>query len=116
MNNMEFNHTNISESEEELDLGKSRIRNMGNTCYMNSIIQCINHTPLLREYILSNKYVDTLKENIVVSLDGDCDENDIKTNFKNNIIYQLHRIMKVMWSKNCLVTPASFRKIIAKKK
>jgi ubiquitin C-terminal hydrolase len=106
------------ESEEELDLGKSRIRNMGNTCYMNSILQCINHTPLLREYILSNRYVDDLKYNISTKAkenDEILDENQVKTLFKTNIIYQLHRIMKIMWSKNCLVTPASFRKLIAKK-
>ena len=41
---------------------------MGNTCYMNSIIQCLNHTPLLREFILNNLYIDDLKENIINEL------------------------------------------------
>lgn len=115
---MEFTNSdsNLPDSEQEIDLGKSRIKNMGNTCYMNSILQCINHTPLLREYILSNRYVDTLKQNIKdAGGEGKSDENVVKTVFKTNIIYQLHRIMKIMWSKNCLVTPASFRKLVAKK-
>tara|TARA_B100001248_G_C27376296_1_gene454447 strand:- start:33 stop:1217 length:1185 start_codon:yes stop_codon:yes gene_type:complete len=109
------------------DLGKSRMRNMGNTCYMNSIIQCLNHTPLLREYILKNIYVPELKEKIInefvrqsrednPDFNKDMiDDNDVRKIFKTTLIYQYHRILKVMWDKNCLVTPASFRKLIAKK-
>lgn len=109
------------------DLGKSRMRNMGNTCYMNSIIQCLNHTPLLREYILNNAYVPELKEKIIdeftrqnkeenLAFTKDMvDDNDVRKIFKTTLIYQYHRILKIMWEKNCLVTPASFRKLIAKK-
>ena len=105
------------ESTEEKfnDLGMSRMRNMGNTCYMNSIIQCLNHTPLFREYILKNMYVPELKENNPEFKKEMIDENDVKKIFKTTIIYQYHRILKIMWDKNCLVTPASFRKLIAKK-
>lgn len=117
MNNTEFRNTDPdnkeSSSEEEIELGQSRIRNMGNTCYMNSVIQLINHTPLLREYILSCEYVDVLKS--ILNTDNEMDENEIKNEFKTKVIYQLHRIMKIMWSKNCLVTPASFKKLLAKK-
>ena len=110
------------------DLGKSRMRNMGNTCYMNSIIQCLNHTPLLREYILNNAYVPELKEKIIdeftrqnkeenLAFTRDMvDDNDVRKIFKTTLIYQYHRILKIMWEKNCLVTPASFKKLIAKKK
>ena len=42
------------------------------------------------------------------------DENDIKI-FKTTIIYQYHRIIKIMWEKNCLVTPASFRGLLVEK-
>ena len=109
------------------DLGKSRMRNMGNTCYMNSIIQALNHTPLLREKIKKNMYVPELKEKIIDEFTRQSkkdkpqftkdmvEDNDVRKIFKTTLIYQYHRILKIMWAKNCLVTPASFRKLIAKK-
>ena len=40
------------------------LRNLGNTCFMNSGLQCISHILELTEYFLSNKYVkDINKEN-----------------------------------------------------
>ncbi|ETK71198.1 hypothetical protein F441_21998 [Phytophthora nicotianae CJ01A1] len=30
--------------------------NMGNTCFMNSALQCFVHSPIFREYFLSNRY------------------------------------------------------------
>ena len=124
---MESINSSNTNNEEVIDLGKSRMKNMGNTCYMNSIIQCLNHTPLLREFILNNLYIDDLKENIInefvrqskkedPNFDRSMvDENDIKKIFKTTIIYQYHRIIKIMWEKNCLVTPASFRRLVGRK-
>lgn len=125
---MDSSNNNLNKDEEQVpDLGKSRMRNMGNTCYMNSILQCLNHTPLFREYIINNMYVSDLKDNIInefvrqskkedVNFDHNMvEESDVKKIFKTTIIYQYHRILKIMWEKNCLVTPASFRRLIGKK-
>lgn len=34
--------------------------NMGNTCYLNSSMQCLSHTPLLREYFTSKAYLNDI--------------------------------------------------------
>ena len=34
------------------------LENLGNTCYMNSSLQCLCHTDLLKDYFLSDEYLD----------------------------------------------------------
>ena len=34
--------------------------NMGNTCYLNSSIQCLSHTPIFREYFTSKCYLNDI--------------------------------------------------------
>jgi ubiquitin C-terminal hydrolase len=34
--------------------------NMGNTCYLNSSMQCLSHTPLLKEYFTSKSYLNDI--------------------------------------------------------
>ena len=38
------------------DKGLSGIVNMGNTCYINSAIQCLSHTLDLTDYFLTKKW------------------------------------------------------------
>jgi len=36
--------------------------NMGNTCYLNSSIQCLSHTPILRDYFTSKAYLNDINK------------------------------------------------------
>lgn len=36
--------------------------NMGNTCYLNSSVQCLSHTPILRDYFTSKAYLNDINK------------------------------------------------------
>ncbi len=37
--------------------GLTGMNNLGNTCYVNSSMQCLSHTPLLKDYFLNLNYL-----------------------------------------------------------
>ena len=65
--------------------GLSGLANLGNTCYLNSFIQCLSHT---YEF---NDYLDNYTEN------------------KNNILLnEWNGLRKIMWHKDCTISPKRF--------
>jgi len=48
--------TKRSSPEKKQSTGVVGLQNLGNTCYMNSALQCLSHTQLLRDYFLSRDY------------------------------------------------------------
>ncbi|XP_017057189.1 ubiquitin carboxyl-terminal hydrolase 8 isoform X1 [Drosophila ficusphila] len=63
--------------------GLTGLKNLGNTCYMNSILQCLSNTPQLTEYCISNKY-----------------KNNISRNNKTNgqVIEEVAALIKELWN------------------
>ena len=47
------------EKDDDVALGDGIVGlyNMGNTCYLNSSIQCLSHTPILRDYFTTKAYL-----------------------------------------------------------
>lgn len=41
----------------ETTIGLRGLLNLGSTCFMNCIVQALMHTPLLRDYFLSERHI-----------------------------------------------------------
>jgi len=72
--------------------GLTGIENLGNTCFLNSCMQVLNHTYELNHFLDSESYKRFLKPN---SVDSD-------------ILAEWNDLRNVMWSGNGVVTPKKF--------
>ena len=46
------------------------MHNLGNTCFLNSSVQCLSHTPLLTQYFLSKAYLNDVNTSNVLGHQG----------------------------------------------
>ncbi|XP_072408020.1 ubiquitin carboxyl-terminal hydrolase 15-like isoform X5 [Chiloscyllium punctatum] len=77
--------------------GLCGLSNLGNTCFMNSAVQCLSNTPPLTEYFLSDEYVDELNHDNLLGMKGE-------------IANAYADLIKQMWSgKYSYVTPRAFK-------
>ena len=109
------------ESEEDDIYGTSGLINIGNTCYMNSVIQCLSNIEQFKEYIYHCKFMS----DIIRKIKEDFLKEDKNTNINVNKIhkelpkkltYQLHRVFKALWDCcNWEIKPITFRRLFGLK-
>lgn len=77
----------VSTRSSKAQPGLCGLSNMGNTCFMNSALQCLSNTPPLTNYILTDKYVEDINLNNPLGMHGE-------------IARTYAELIKVMWSGN----------------
>ena len=93
-----WTYKNGDSSKMEIGDGIVGLFNMGNTCYLNSSIQCLSHTPIFRDYFISKCYLNDINTSNPLGHEGHLAQvsavliNSIWKRFNQQVLHQPKRV------------------------
>ena len=86
----------MKDYEEYKDRGLTGLANVGNSCYLNSLMQIFSHTYELTKFLESDNLKDKINTKKIDSV----------------MLIEWNKLRAMMWSENCTVAPYGFIKAV----
>lgn len=93
--------------------GTVGLHNLGNTCYMNSVIQMLVHSKVIRNYLMNNEFINSILENITKI--NNITNDEINKRCRETITLQLSKLCSAIWNNTNNIAPLEFKHIVGLK-